>query len=219
MRSSAVASAPVRTVALEPLVRRSLLALAIAIALVGCRSSGGTPQRESASAIASNVESVPPAAQPHSETPSAETGDSEGSPSPTGADTAQNPRTVYIEELPAAAGGESYDTRGVASINGQSYPHSQGAQFCFGSNQRTWEYDLGRDYDTFRATIGLSDDSTTKAVVRYEIFGDDRLIYSKAADFGHSFTVNASDVNVLRLRLVWLFTDEGVEAAGASLAG
>jgi len=104
-----------------------------------------------------------------------------------------------------------YDTRGVANINGVVYTNSQGAQFCFGSTQRNWKYDLGRRYGSFLTTIGLNDNSNAKAVVRYEIFADERLLYSKDVSLGKSYSVDVSVKDVLRMRLVsTLLTTEGV---------
>ena len=73
---------------------------------------------------------------------------------------------TYIEDLQATPDSEPYDTQGVAQVNGVSYPHSQGAQFCFGSNERKWTYVLGRKYSSFRGIIGLSDNSVSTAKIQ-----------------------------------------------------
>jgi NPCBM/NEW2 domain-containing protein len=123
--------------------------------------------------------------------------------------------TSYIDEMTGLA--DPYDSSGVAKINGDPYPHSQGAGFCFGSNQRNWEYDLGRKFSRFRATIGLSDSSTSKALVRYEIVGDEQPIYKKDVRLGQAVSVDVPVQNVLRLRLKsTLLSKEG--ACGAASA-
>lgn len=125
--------------------------------------------------------------------------------------------TTYIEELEAAPDSDPYDNRDVAEINGTSYPHSQAAQFCFGSNRRNWAYVLGRSYKKFRATVGLSDNSTEEALVRYEIFADGRRVYLRDASLGSSFPVDVSVEGVLRLRLVTTLLSE-VGGCGAATA-
>lgn len=76
-----------------------------------------------------------------------------GAPSPsvaTSASAISSPILMtYIENLPVAGNSDPYDTQGVAEVNGTPYPHSQGAQFCFGSNERKWTYVLDRRYSSF----------------------------------------------------------------------
>ncbi|MDN5859563.1 MAG: NPCBM/NEW2 domain-containing protein [Pseudonocardia sp.] len=118
--------------------------------------------------------------------------------------------TTYIEDLEDTSTSDPYDKRGTANINGTSHPHSQGAKFCFGDEDRNWEYNLGRQYARFRSTIGLDDKSATEAIVRYEIIGDGKTLYSQDVEFGTSQPVDVSVQNVLRLKLVTtLLTKEG----------
>jgi len=105
---------------------------------------------------------------------------------------------------------EPYDNRDVAQINGISYLHSQGAQFCFGSNERKWTYVLGRKYSSFSGTIGLSDGSVSTAKIRFEILADGQLLYSKDLRVGQSATLNVPVTNVLQLELdTTLLTQDG----------
>lgn len=118
--------------------------------------------------------------------------------------------TAYLNELPYTPDSDPYDTRDTANINGNTYPRSQGAQFCFGSNRRNWEYNLGRKYRTFRATLGLDDNSERDAVVRFEVFADGRSIYRQDAHLRQAFPVNAPVNGALRLQLVsTLLSKEG----------
>lgn len=154
---------------------------------------------------------------PISDQPSAAAGATPSSsiPGRSGPDAASGP--TYVEDLKYTSTSDPYDTRETANIDGRSYPHSQGARFCFGDKDRKWEYDLGRRYDRFRATIGLEDDSTTEAVVRYEIIGDGRTLYSQDVQFGMSFPVDVSVQNVLRLQMgTTLLSKEG--SCGAATA-
>jgi hypothetical protein len=127
------------------------------------------------------------------------------------------PGSVYIEDFDDTSTSDPYDSRETASINGADHPHSQGAQFCFGDKDRKWEYDLGRKYARFHAVVGLDDDSATETVVRYEVIGDGRVLYSQDVGFGMSLPVDVSVENVLRLRLVTtLLSKEG--SCGAATA-
>ncbi len=115
---------------------------------------------------------------------------------------ASSPALVtYIEDLEAAPDSDPYDDRDVAQINGIFYTHSQGAQFCFGSNERKWTYVLGRRYSSFQGTIGLSDNSVSTAKIRFEILADGRPVYSKDLQVGQSAALNVPVRNVLHLEL------------------
>lgn len=127
------------------------------------------------------------------------------------APVASSPALVtYIEDLQATPDSEPYDSRDVAQINGNSYTHSQGAQFCFGSNERKWTYVLGRKYSSFQGTIGLSDNSVSTAKIRFEILADGRPVYSKDLQVGQSAELNVPVSNVLHLELdTTLLTQDG----------
>jgi NPCBM/NEW2 domain-containing protein len=122
---------------------------------------------------------------------------------------------TYIEDLQPTADSEPYDTQGVAQVNGVSYPHSEGAQFCFGSNERKWTYVLGRQYSSLQGTIGLSDNSVSDAKIEFDVLADGRLIYSKDLQVGQSATLNVPVTNVLQLGLntTLLSQDGGCGAA------
>jgi hypothetical protein len=115
--------------------------------------------------------------------------------------TPGNVGRTYIEEMRYTQTADPYDTRANARINGQVYPHSQGAKFCPNS-ERNWEADLGRAYSEFHATIGLDDDSPSDAIVRYELIADGRIIFSRDMPFGEAFAVNAPVKDVLRIQMV-----------------
>lgn len=124
---------------------------------------------------------------------------------------ASSPALVtYIEDLEVTPDSDPYDNRDVAQINGISYTHSQGAQFCFGSNERKWTYVLGRKYSSFQGMIGLSDDSVSTAKIRFEILADGWLVYSKDLQVGQSAALNVPVRNVLHLELdTTLLTQDG----------
>jgi len=198
----------------------ALLTLALSGALVGCNSVSHSPNAPAAVKPASGPVStgapVAPAS-PGSPTAPASTG-SPTAPASTGSTAAPaspsssgSPALVtYIEDLQTTADSEPYDTQGVAQINGVSYTQSQGAQFCFGSNERKWTYVLGRKYSFLQGTIGLSDNSVSTAKIEFDVLADGRLIYSKDLQVGQSATLNVSVANVLQLGLnTTLLTQDG----------
>ena len=180
----------------------ALLTLALSGALVGCSSGSHSPNAPAA---------VKPTSGPVSTGSPAAPG-STGSPTaPASPSSSGSPALVtYIEDLQPTADSEPYDTQGVAQINGVSYPHSQGAQFCFGSNERKWTYVLGRKYSSLQGTIGLSDNSVSTAKIEFDVLADGRLVYSKDLQVGQSATLNVSVTNVLQLGLnTTLLTQDG----------
>jgi NPCBM/NEW2 domain len=117
---------------------------------------------------------------------------------------------TYIEDLQAASGSQPYDTQGVAEVSGVSYPHSQGAQFCFGSNERQWVYVLGRKYASFQAVLGLSDNSVADAEIQFTVLADKHQIYSKDLQIGQKAVLDVPVRNTLQLELdTTLLTQDG----------
>ncbi len=171
----------------------ALLTLALSGVLVGCSSGSHSPNAPAAVKPASGPASTGSPAAPAST----------GSPAaPASPSSSGSPALVtYIEDLQPTADSEPYDTQGVAQINGVSYPHSQGAQFCFGSNERKWTYVLGRKYSFLQGTIGLSDNSVSTAKIEFDVLADGRLVYSKDLQVGQSAALNVSVANVLQVGL------------------
>jgi len=98
----------------------------------------------------------------------------------------------------------------VATAKNFQEENSQGAQFCFGSNERKWTYVLGRKYSSFQGTIGLSDNSVSTAKIRFEILADGRPAYSKDLQVGQSAALNVPVRKVLHLELdTTLLTQDG----------
>jgi len=180
-------------VAIQPKVA-ILLALALPGALAACGS--GSP---AGNVQATRSTSSPATAQ--STSAPATTAATSASATPTPSATASPALATSIEDLQTTTDTEPYDTQGVAEVNGVSYPDSLGAQFCFGSNERMWTYVLERKYSILQGTIGLSDNSTSAAKIRFEVLADGRLVYSKDLQVGQSAALNVSVSNVLQLGL------------------
>ena len=89
---------------------------------------------------------------------------------------------------------------GTAVVNGKSYTRavSFAVQESTGYTYSV-QYDLGRDYQTFTATVGLSDASASNATVRLEVLADNRSVYSKDFSLGQTDTVKIDVSGALRL--------------------
>lgn len=135
---------------------------------------------------------------------------SPASPDESGAVPSAALLTTYVEELPYTADSDPYDNRDIAQINGKSYPHSQAAQFCFGSHVRTWSYTLNRSYNHFRATVGLSDNSAAGAVIRFEVLADGRSVFTRDMERGQAAVIDLPVKDILTTTLVsTLLSEEG----------
>ena len=105
-------------------------------------------------------------------------------------------------------------TRGLnnnqESIDGSFYEFSRS---CYIQNAYPsgWEeYDLGRDYSRFTATIGQADRSeNTQRNIRFTVYGDGDELYTRNLGFGSSAEVDVDVTGVLRLRLEVANLSEG----------
>ena len=66
------------------------------------------------------------------------------------------------------------------------------------------EFNLGRDYRTFRATLGLADRSAQAYARRIRVVGDGQLLYEREFAIGQSEAVELDVTSVLRLRIEML---------------
>ncbi len=120
--------------------------------------------------------------------------------------------TTSTETAPAAAGevssyladlqsveGSGMDT-GPVTINGATYAHSVSHGTGYGEADST-QYDLGRHYRTFTATVGLTDDSDYHLSVLFEVYVDEKRRFSAALSLGQAKTFTISVQGGLRLRL------------------
>jgi hypothetical protein len=72
------------------------------------------------------------------------------------------------------------------------------------------EYDLSRDWKSFKAVAGLRDDAPSDAKARFKVFGDGRQLYQKDIFFGRAEKIDINVTGVLRLKLeaAWLAGDD-----------
>jgi serine/threonine protein kinase len=104
----------------------------------------------------------------------------------------------------STVGGTDQPTTGAATINGTTYPHSISDQFdqCSSSSTISHDYDLGRKYSTFTATVGQADTSPQNATVQWDVYLDtSNHPYSKQLVKGQSDQVSIPVKGVLTLTL------------------
>lgn len=103
---------------------------------------------------------------------------------------------------PVSANGGSC---GQNSINGVTYVRSYSFSWCdFMSSCFSTdfaEFDLSRDFHTFTATLGLSDDSESAASALFEIVVDGQTKFSQTIGLGTAVPVSIDVSSALRLRL------------------
>jgi hypothetical protein len=109
---------------------------------------------------------------------------------------ARQPQVSYLSDLSPAEGSANED---AVDISGKSYPHSIYLSVVYDAGDV--QYDLGRNYRRFRATIGLTDDSGSSASVLYEVFADGRRIYNATLGLGQTRDLDIDMTGVLRLDL------------------
>lgn len=179
--------------------------VAIIVLLLGVGGQDNNPNLGSAAAEPSTSSAETSTSPASVATPSPSESmslDESPSPSPPVSEPPPATMTTYVEDLPVARDSEPYDVRDPANINGETYIHSQGAQFCGGDGDRRWTYNLARKYDRLKATIGLDDNSPPEARVRYEVLADGKSRYVKTLGLGESKRLDISVEGVLRVELI-----------------
>jgi hypothetical protein len=107
-------------------------------------------------------------------------------------------RTSDSQEIPWFAGfvGEV----GTQEINGEAYARNLTFTFeCSTTLDKSADYNLGRHYERFQATIGPGDRSTQS--YRFEVWLDDSKAYSGTLRHGQSKNLDLPVRNVLKLRV------------------
>ena len=92
---------------------------------------------------------------------------------------------------------------GARSIAGTRYNEAISLQVASGRTASyNIDFDIARDFGTFRAAVGQGDDSTdTAETVEFRLIGDGVLLKSSRIAFGQVEMWDVNVVNVLRLRL------------------
>lgn len=112
-------------------------------------------------------------------------------------DVARQPVTHYLDILESV----TYDSfvDGTNDVNGQKYPHALTASV---EDAETAEYNLGRDYRRFEASVGLSDSvEDSSSTVNFEVYCDGRKLFDETLGFGKAVQVDVDVTDCLRLEL------------------
>lgn len=112
---------------------------------------------------------------------------------------APNTQVSYLRSMQTVRGGND-PTKGSVNVNGKAYPQSISSS-RFMTTATNYQYDLGRNWRSFRATIGLSDTSHPDARYQFRVFVDDQPRGSWNMRLGQSQDINVDVSGGLRLRL------------------
>ncbi|MFF1722186.1 NPCBM/NEW2 domain-containing protein [Streptomyces sviceus] len=96
-------------------------------------------------------------------------------------------------------------TQGVdtssAEVNGRGYPRSITQTTSTGGPVNEAEYNLGRHWQRLKATIGLRDDSPTRAKLTFQVSADEKQLLSKSVSLGEDVKIDLDLDGALRLKL------------------
>lgn len=211
-----IASAPVRQ---RPRRKRWPLVAATAVlvvALAGAAAYFVGPLRNTAQATDAGS-TRPPATVAATPAAGAVAESSESRPPSTTADPSSGTITAPGDAFPAVParylgdmnpvdqdpeGGGQY-VAAQYTTNGTQYLHSVDVAASCGSTRGSYwiEYDLGRKYQTFTATVGLSDTDSSAAKAAYVVYADGKKVQTGTLTVGQSTPVKVPVTGVLRLRL------------------
>ncbi len=100
---------------------------------------------------------------------------------------------------------ESYftDNLSAVAVNGETIPEALGSERCRSGSASSWEFNIGRDWDTFEATVGLTDNSKSSAgQARFKVVVDNEVRWEQIVGFGQAVDVSANVKDGLRLTLL-----------------
>lgn len=126
-------------------------------------------------------------------------------------EVARTPVITQLADISPVGNDCSYDT-GDVGIDGETFPNSVFSNY----SECGLEYNLGRDWQTLKATVGLSDDSSSAARYRFEVFGDGTSLFNEELVLGTTMEVDVPVEGVLRLRLVMTRIDDEYDTAYAT---
>lgn len=107
-------------------------------------------------------------------------------------------RVDYLDDLEAVEG--CCWSSGVGELNGRRFERSLMFETAFSDYEL--DFNLGRRYETLRATVGARDDSPAETRIGWRIEGDGVELASGVAVIGAPESVRVSVSRVLRLRLI-----------------
>ncbi|MEH6820636.1 MAG: NPCBM/NEW2 domain-containing protein [Dietzia psychralcaliphila] len=108
-------------------------------------------------------------------------------------------QTTYLRAMQIVRGGNE-PSKGSVNINGRAYAQSVYTS-RFMTTSTNYQYDLGRNWSNFRATIGLSDTSHPDARYQFRVFVDDQQRGTWTMKLGQAQDININVSGGLRLKL------------------
>ncbi|QJT04068.1 hypothetical protein G9272_30430 [Streptomyces asoensis] len=115
----------------------------------------------------------------------------------------------YLTDLDTLTSSGGVDA-GAADINGRGFARSVTLSANAAGPVSFAEYNLGRQWRTFSATVGLRDDSPTGGSLTFEVVVDGSKKYGKGIPLGESQEVKVDVTHALRMKLI--ITYAGQEA-------
>ncbi|MFE9727655.1 NPCBM/NEW2 domain-containing protein [Streptomyces sp. NPDC005794] len=107
----------------------------------------------------------------------------------------------YLSELQPLSSSNGTET-GSAEVNGHNYARSTSLRVDKGYiPENDAEYNLGRHWRTFKATIGLRDDAPTGCRLKFEAFADGKLVTNATVTLGEARDLKLEISQVLRLKI------------------
>ncbi|MFF4660707.1 NPCBM/NEW2 domain-containing protein [Streptomyces sp. NPDC001381] len=116
-------------------------------------------------------------------------------------------QTRYLSELEPLTSTIGVDTSS-AEINGRGFARSVTLIAGSAGPANSAEYNLGRHWNLFSATVGLRDDSPTGGSLTFEVSVDGARKYSRQIPLGQSLNVNLDVSNALRLKLTVTYSGQ-----------
>ncbi|MEU3338359.1 NPCBM/NEW2 domain-containing protein [Streptomyces sp. NPDC006668] len=170
---------------------RDLAAGTAAIALIALTSACGataSPSGEPSTVTATETVTT-------TETATATT-----TPDTTNSPSRSNTTNAYLNEMVPLTSTQGVDTS-TAEVNGHGYPRSVTLTASAGGPVNEVEYNIGRRWNRFKATIGLRDDSPTGSNLTFEVSIDEKRIYKKLSPVGEDRVIDLNVKGALRLKL------------------
>ncbi|HEY4458005.1 MAG TPA: protein kinase [Pseudonocardiaceae bacterium] len=119
---------------------------------------------------------------------------------------ARQPVTVYLDSLPILSGDNgAWENANTGLVAGKTYTDSLVGDLAqCDSNPRYVEYDIGKDYRQFVASVGIGDQASDSSIpASLTIFTDGRQVSTTAISYGQMYPIKVDLSGVLRLKIEW----------------
>ncbi|MGY1831649.1 protein kinase [Geodermatophilus sp. SYSU D01180] len=114
---------------------------------------------------------------------------------------ARRPVGTFLTSLDAVeTSGYSMSAGSTVTMNGVTYIHPVSSSTSCGDTVSI-QYDLGRSYREFEATVGLSDGSQSAGLIQFDVFVDGRSVFTQTATLGAPVPVAVDVTGGLRLNV------------------